>query len=119
MRRLLIKNARRGLKVVRLKCGDPFVFGRGGEEAIALAEAGFACEIVRQTRAAVGRGKDAIVDTEAAIKAAKAASLLGAQVVLTGIGPTVARTLIGIGVDLTGIVTRGTLKEGIAHALQQ
>jgi uroporphyrin-III C-methyltransferase/precorrin-2 dehydrogenase/sirohydrochlorin ferrochelatase len=46
LNRLLVKNARRGLKVVRLKCGDPFVFGRGGEEALALAEAGFACEIV-------------------------------------------------------------------------
>jgi uroporphyrin-III C-methyltransferase/precorrin-2 dehydrogenase/sirohydrochlorin ferrochelatase len=46
LNRLLVKNARRGLKVVRLKCGDPFVFGRGGEEALALAEAGFACEVV-------------------------------------------------------------------------
>jgi uroporphyrin-III C-methyltransferase/precorrin-2 dehydrogenase/sirohydrochlorin ferrochelatase len=46
LNRLLVKNARRGLRVVRLKCGDPFVFGRGGEEALALAEAGFACEIV-------------------------------------------------------------------------
>jgi uroporphyrin-III C-methyltransferase/precorrin-2 dehydrogenase/sirohydrochlorin ferrochelatase len=46
LNRLLVKNARRGLNVVRLKGGDPFVFGRGGEEALALAEAGFACEIV-------------------------------------------------------------------------
>jgi uroporphyrin-III C-methyltransferase/precorrin-2 dehydrogenase/sirohydrochlorin ferrochelatase len=53
LNRLLIKNARRGLKVVRLKCGDPFVFGRGGEEALALAEAGFACEIVPGVSSAV------------------------------------------------------------------
>jgi len=53
LNRLLVRNARRGLKVVRLKCGDPFVFGRGGEEALALAEAGFACEIVPGVSSAV------------------------------------------------------------------
>jgi uroporphyrin-III C-methyltransferase/precorrin-2 dehydrogenase/sirohydrochlorin ferrochelatase len=53
LNRLLVKNARRGLRVVRLKGGDPFVFGRGGEEALALAEAGFACEIVPGVSSAV------------------------------------------------------------------
>jgi len=44
--RILIKRARAGERIVRLKSGDPFVFGRGGEEALALAEAGIPCEIV-------------------------------------------------------------------------
>jgi uroporphyrin-III C-methyltransferase len=43
---LLVEYGRAGLEVVRLKGGDPLVFGRGGEEALALSEAGVATEIV-------------------------------------------------------------------------
>ena len=43
---LLVEEAKAGLTVIRLKGGDPFVFGRGGEEASACAAAGIAFEIV-------------------------------------------------------------------------
>jgi len=61
-----------------------------------------------------------VVDTQVAqtlLRAAQAARLVGARVVLTGIRPEVAQTLVGLGVDMGGIITRSTLQSGITYAL--
>ncbi len=63
-----------------------------------------------------------VVDTQVAdgmIRAAQAVRLLGAEIVLTGIGATMAQTLINLGADMSNITTRGTLQGGIAYAMER
>ncbi|HEU4328228.1 MAG TPA: STAS domain-containing protein [Roseiflexaceae bacterium] len=62
-----------------------------------------------------------VVDTQVAdalLRTARAARLLGAQVVLTGIGGHIAQTLITLGADLSGLVTLNNLQSGITYALR-
>lgn len=63
-----------------------------------------------------------VVDTQVAdalIRAAQAVRLLGAQVMLTGIQPQIAQTLVQLGIDLSGIITRSSLQDGIVTALKE
>jgi len=77
---------------------------------------------------AASRGKFAILDitgvpvvdtavASAILRAAHAARLLGTEVILTGIRPEVAQTLVHLDAGLGNIITRGTLQSGIKHAL--
>jgi len=63
-----------------------------------------------------------VVDSQVAdtiLQAAQAVQLLGARVVLTGIRPEVAQTLVNLGASLNNIVTRSDLQSGIAYALNK
>ncbi len=60
-----------------------------------------------------------VLDTQTAqhlMETISAAGMLGAKVVLTGVRPAIAQTLVHLGVDMTGIVTRASLAAGLRHA---
>ena len=62
-----------------------------------------------------------IVDTQVArmlLNAASAAKLLGTQTILVGLRPELAQTIVGLGLDLSGLVTRTDLQSGVAYALE-
>jgi anti-anti-sigma regulatory factor len=62
-----------------------------------------------------------LVDTQVArvlLEAATAVRLLGAQTVLVGLRPELAQTIVGLGVDLSAIVTRVDLRSGVEYAQQ-
>jgi uroporphyrin-III C-methyltransferase len=131
---LLVHHARRGRRVVRLKGGDPFVFGRGGEEAEALAQAGVRFEVVpgvssavavpayagiplthrgRAASFAVVTGHDACAGS--GVDWGRLATAVDTLVVLMGASalPRIARTLIANGrapSTPVAVVRRGTTR---------
>src|SRR4030095_3899282 len=122
---LLSEKAREGKEVVRLKGGDPFVFGRGAEEAKAIADAGIEFEIVPGITSAIAgpayagipvthraenshvtffTGHEDPAKTESAIDYAALAKLGGTQVML-------------MGVERLGSITREMLDHGVREDL--
>ena len=122
---LLIDKAREGNQVVRLKGGDPFVFGRGAEEAQAIASAGVPFEIVPGITSAIAgpayagipmthrmhnshvtffTGHEDPAKAESAIDYAALAKLGGTQVML-------------MGVERLGSITSEMLKQGVRSDL--
>ncbi len=136
---LLVDYGQRYGCVVRLKGGDPFVFGRGGEEALALAEAGVPFEVVPGVSSAIAapayagipvthRGLAASVAIvtgheapekpagQAAVDWSRLATAVDTLVILMGVGhlPAIARDLVAHGRDPetpAAIVERGTTAE--------
>src|SRR5438067_9064229 len=122
---LLVEKAREGKQVVRLKGGDPFVFGRGAEEAEAIVDVGIEFEIVPGITSAIAgpayagipvthrsenshvtffTGHEDPAKTESAIDYAALAKLGGTQVML-------------MGVERLEAITREMLKQGVREDL--
>ena len=134
---LLIELARDGRRVVRLKGGDPFMFGRGGEEAEALAAEGLAFEVVPGVTAGIAAPAYAGVPVthrdaasavafvtghedpekgESALDWDALARFPGTLVLYMGIGnlPTIARRLTSAGrsaEEPAAVIERGTLPD--------
>ena len=135
--RLLVEHGRTGRTVVRLKGGDPFVFGRGGEEAEALREAGVEFEVVPGVTAGVGAsayagipvthrelasavafvtGHEDPAKAETALDWEALATFPGTLVVYMGVRQleSVAHRLIAAGRDAdqpAAVIERGTMPE--------
>ncbi|HXJ80496.1 MAG TPA: uroporphyrinogen-III C-methyltransferase [Candidatus Methylomirabilis sp.] len=131
---ILVHHAYRGRLVVRLKGGDPFVFGRGGEEALACAAAGIPVEVVPGVSSVVsvparagipithrGLGSSFAVVTghedpaksETAVNWERVATSVDTLVIVMGLAaiPGIARRLIAAGRDAATpvvVISRGT-----------
>jgi uroporphyrinogen III methyltransferase/synthase len=135
--KLILDKAKEGLKVVRLKGGDPFIFGRGGEEAEELAKAGVSFEVVPGVTSAIGvpayagiplthrdytstvafiTGHEDPTKETSSIAWDKLANAVGTLVFLMGVGnlPQIAKSLMANGRapdTPVALIHRGTVPE--------
>ena len=114
--RLMIRAARQGKRVVRLKGGDPFVFGRGAEEALALSMAGIPVEVVPGVTTAVAAPE------LVGIPVTHRGVASGFMVIAGQTGDSLAATLAGVRpnsltlVVMMGVAFRGAIAEQlVAH----
>lgn len=120
---LLVRLARQGKRVVRLKGGDPFVFGRGGEEGEALRAAGVPFEVVPGVTAGVAVPAYAGIPVTHRREAVRVTFLTAHETIKSG-GPQVRwdllahdphATIVGyMGVTSLPVVTQRLLEEGMA-----
>lgn len=135
--RILIEYAQAGYEVVRLKGGDPFVFGRGGEEAAALADAGIRFEIIPGVSSALAvpayvgiplthrgvassfavvTGHHPVGNTKSSVEWAKLAYAVDTLVILMGVKnlPHIVAELLGSGVSPqmpAAVIQQGTSRQ--------
>jgi uroporphyrinogen III methyltransferase/synthase len=134
---LLVAKARQGMKVVRLKGGDPFIFGRGGEEALELFNAGIPFEIVPGVTSAIAvpayagiplthrdytssvtfiTGHEDPLKEDSRLDWNRLANAVGTLVILMGVGnlPEIAQQLIKAGrapSTPAAVIFKGTLPD--------
>lgn len=116
--RLLVEYAQQGVNVVRLKGGDPFIFGRGGEEALELVKHNIPYQVVPGITAAIGCASSALIPLTHR-KVSRSVTLITGQVV-TGALPAWAG-LVASGQTLVfymGLENAGSIQQGlIEHGL--
>ncbi len=111
--RLLVEFAQKGLQVVRLKGGDPFIFGRGGEEALELVKHNIAYQVIPGITAAIGCSSSALIPLTHR-QVARSVTLITGQVV-TGALPAWAG-LVASGQTLVfymGLENASSIQEGL------
>jgi uroporphyrin-III C-methyltransferase/precorrin-2 dehydrogenase/sirohydrochlorin ferrochelatase len=115
--RLMVRAARAGKRVVRLKGGDPFVFGRGAEEALALAHAGIPFEIVPGVTTAVAApGLAGVPVTHRGVSSAflvlagHTGETLDAA--LSGVRPNAVTVVVMMGVAARAVIAERLLAHG-------